>query len=63
MTEEIFTKDPNMTVEVAMQLIVENLTPNGDEKLEAAQTCVIEALGLVPVYDSHFNFKFKKENR
>lgn len=52
-----YTQDPTMTVPEAVKLIVENLTPNGNERLEAAQSVIIEALGLTQI-DQPFGFKY-----
>ena len=54
-----YNKNPTMSIPEAVKLIVENLTPNGDEQLEHAQTVVIEALGLTQI-DQPFGFKYKE---
>lgn len=50
--------NPNAVPE-AVKLIIENLTPNGNEQLEHAQSVVIEALGLTQI-DQPFGFKYKE---
>jgi hypothetical protein len=45
-----------MSVPDAMKLIVENLTPNGNQKLEDAQSVIINALNLTQI-DQPFGFK------
>ena len=49
------TNEKQMTIAEAMKLIVENLTPNGNEDLEDAQTVIIIALNLTQI-DQPFGF-------
>jgi RNase adaptor protein for sRNA GlmZ degradation len=50
------SREITMTVPDAMKLIVENLTPNGNQKLEDAQSVIINALNLTQI-DQPFGFK------